>query len=213
MLTRPADLTDVKIRSSLAPYGVSPTAHLCTSIRSYIELLLRWNRHISLTAVEDPLEIIHFHFGESVSAISIASIQGGRLADVGTGAGFPGIPLAMFAPHLQVTLIEANTRKAAFVAEVQRSLNLNNVRIFRGRFDDPATPLSKSDFIAARALGSYDELLDWSGGVLNPSGRVLLWLGLDHAGRISQNPAWQWEPPHRIPGTKKRVLLVGRASK
>jgi 16S rRNA (guanine527-N7)-methyltransferase len=213
MPTFPNDLTDNEIRSALAVYGVTPNGQICGSIRTYIDLLLRWNRRISLTTVGDPLEIIRFHFGESVAALAIAAIEEGRLADVGTGAGFPGIPLAMVAPRLQVTLIESNTKKAAFLAETQRLLNLVNVKIFRGRFEDSPIPPVKFDFVTARALGSYSELLKWAFGALNLYGRAILWLGLKDARQIAEIQDWEWEPPHRIPKTRNRVLLVGKVCK
>lgn len=205
-----AVLTDSAIQDALWPYFRSTKIDLCSSIRAYMDLLLRWNQRLSLTTVTDPLEILRFHIGESIAAIPIAQLTQGRLADVGSGAGLPGIPLALFAPNLEVTLIESNIKKATFLAEVQRSLHLSNLRILRGRFEDVQKPVAGWDFVTARALGSYDDLLLWSSQVLTPSGHIVLWLGCADARRVSQTKAWNWQGPAQISDTKNRVLLVGQ---
>ena len=99
-----------------------PASELCERIRTYISLLLRWNQSISLTTVTNSDEILRFHFGESLFAASAFSLENGRLADVGSGAGFPGLPLAMLLPDLNVTLIESNAKKFTFLSEVVREL-------------------------------------------------------------------------------------------
>jgi 16S rRNA (guanine527-N7)-methyltransferase len=203
-------IDDDEIVSNLSPYGCAPSAAQCATIRSYIELLLRWNQRISLTTVTDPLEVLKFHIGESVEAIRAAGIANGRLADIGSGAGLPGIPLALFAPKLHVTLVESNVKKAAFLSEIQRSLSPTNVSVVRGRFAELEASSGSVDFITARALGNYDDLLAWAMEALDSSGRIILWLGVDDASKISLARGWEWQPPHKIPGTKNRVLIMGR---
>jgi 16S rRNA (guanine527-N7)-methyltransferase len=205
-------LSDGQIQNALSPYGGSPDAGLCDAIRTYIDLLLRWNRHISLTTVTDPDEILRFHIGESIAAISAVPIEKGRLADVGSGAGFPGVPLALFLPQLDVTLIESNAKKATFLSEVQRQLNLHRVRVFRGRAEELLSQGAEFDYVTARAVGKYDELLLWSSNVLNPSGRVVLWLGDKDVNEFSAYPGWTWQAPQKIIDSQKRFLLVGALS-
>ena len=140
---------------------------LVAGIQSYIGLLLQWNRSISLTTVTDPEDVVRFHFGESLFAASCVPITDGRLADVGSGAGFPGLPLKMLIPSLDLTLIESNAKKAAFLAEAVRRLGLDGVHIFRGRmeeFQDGLDLISSTSFdvITARAFGQFDSLLAWS---------------------------------------------------
>ncbi len=205
-------LSDSQIQSALAPYGASPSTGQCDAIRTYIDLLLRWNSRISLTTVTDPDEILRFHIGESIAAISAVPIAKGRLADVGSGAGFPGVPLALFLPNLDVTLIESNAKKAAFLSEVQRQLNLHRVRVFRGRAEDLPAEGAKFDYVTARAVGKYDELLLWSPKALNPGGKAILWLGDKDANEVSAYPGWTWHAPQKITGSQKRFLLVGALS-
>ncbi len=198
------------IRSEFKRYDLSVTDEACEGVRVYIELLLRWNRKISLTSIEDPDEILRLHFGESFLAAKIYDFRDGRLADVGSGAGFPGLALKIYAPKLQVTLIEANSKKCAFLAEVVRALNLPSVEIFRGRFQDYQSAAASFDFIASRALGQFADFLSWSRSALAPKGRVILWLSTAGASEVrSASSKWDWSEPYQIPGSKSRLILAG----
>ncbi|HWG57989.1 MAG TPA: 16S rRNA (guanine(527)-N(7))-methyltransferase RsmG [Candidatus Acidoferrales bacterium] len=184
-------------------------ATLCGAVRTYVELLLRWNQRISLTAVTDPDKILRFHFGESMFAASAVPIGVGRLADVGSGGGFPGLPIKMVVPSISAVLIEANTKKAAFLAEVARELNLNDVEIARTRVESLPDSAGLLDFVTARALGGYQELLRWSKTRLGEGGRVALWLGSDEIRFLRAERGWRWRDPLAIPGANRRGLLVG----
>jgi 16S rRNA (guanine527-N7)-methyltransferase len=202
-------ISDSRIANALTPYGISAQPELCESIRTYISLLLRWNERISLTTITDPEEILKLHFGESFFAVSAVPIQNGRLADVGSGAGFPGIPLAMAAPDLNVTLIESNLKKSAFLSEVIRSLRLNQVRVIRSRMEEVPLDLPAFDFVTVRAVGHHRDLLSWAESSLSESGKIVLWVGEADAIEISRSIAWVWRSPIHIPGSRSRVLLVG----
>ena len=95
--------TNTQISDILRPYGVRTATDLTARIKAYIELLLKWNKSVSLTTVTKGDEILRFHFGESLLALPMLPVEKSRLADVGTGAGFPGLPLAMAKPALEVT--------------------------------------------------------------------------------------------------------------
>lgn len=202
-------LSEIEITEILSPYGVSADSKLCEQIREYISLLLRWNQKISLTTIKDPEEILKFHFGESFFAASSVPIENGRLADVGSGAGFPGIPLAMISAGLEVMLIESNAKKAAFLSEVTRALRLNRVKVLRSRMEEVSKNLRTFDFVTARALGSHRELLQWASSFLAESGKIVLWLGGEECTAISRNAAWNWREPIHIPGSRNRFLLIG----
>src|ERR1700733_5078334 len=111
------DISIDRMDELLRPYGVLVDAHLFELITIYMSTLRQWNQKISLTAVTEPSKILNFHFGESLFAGSEVDIHEGRLADVGSGAGFPGLALAMANPRLFVTLIDSNSKKAAFLSE------------------------------------------------------------------------------------------------
>jgi 16S rRNA (guanine527-N7)-methyltransferase len=205
-MTSPSNL---QIEEALNSYRVAPDSDLCDRIRVYISLLLKWNRSISLTKVTNLDEILRFHFGESLFAVSALSIENGRLADVGSGAGFPGIPLAMLVPGLSVTLIESNTKKFAFLSEVARELGLGNVLAVRSRMDDFKRTGPPFDLVTARALGQFEDLLDWSKKQLCVSGRLVLWLGKADVAKISAESSWKWNAPISIPGSEHRFILSG----
>ena len=202
-------LTDGVISEELRTYGVSATADICSAIRTYISLLLHWNRTISLTAVTDPLEVLRFHFGESMFAASSIANRNGRLADVGSGAGFPGIPLKLALPALEVILIESNAKKAAFLAEAIRELGLERTEIYRGRFEDFRAEGPEFDFVTARAIGRHEELIKWAFGAIKLGGSLILWLGADDAAQVMLKKPWRWSKPLPIPGSHSRTILVG----
>ncbi len=202
-------LSNALIESTLRPYGVAIAPGVADKIRTYILLLLKWSGAISLTSVTDPVEILKFHFGESIFAASTVSFGKSRLADVGSGAGFPGLALALVVPSLAVTLIESNTKKCAFLAEIVRELRLPSVTVFRGRMETLPIDSEPFDFIAARALGQFDELLAWSKEHIAAAGKVVLWLGEADSREISPKRDWNWARPVLIPGSARRYLLVG----
>jgi len=202
-------LSDDFIAQTLRPYSVSTTPQLSESIRTYIDLLLRWNRKIALTTITDPAEILRFHFGESMFAVAQVPIRHGRLADVGTGAGFPAGPIGMVVPDLECILIESNQKKATFLAEVVRALELDGIEIYRGRMESYPRSSQLLDFSISRALGMHESFLSWSEERLNPSGKVILWLGDGDASQILTNTSWNWDPALKIPDSQHRVLLKG----
>lgn len=202
-------LTSAQISNALKPYGVTPSVDLIRGIRTYIELLLKWNRSISLTTVTDIEQILRFHFGESLFALSMLPVGKSRLADVGAGAGFPGIPLAMASPNLTVTLIESNAKKYAFLNEVIRELRLRNVTALHSRMEEVKAPGQDFDIVTARALGKFENLLRWAQEGLARDGRIALWLGSEDATGISADSRWKWNPPEPIPRSQRRCILIG----
>jgi 16S rRNA (guanine527-N7)-methyltransferase len=207
-----ADITDKAITLILREYGVLATPALCLAIQKYISVLLRWNKKIALTTITDPPDIVRFHFGESMFAASAVPIKEGRLADVGTGAGFPGLPLKLVLPSLDLVLIESNAKKASFLSECIRELNLTGVQVYRGRFEDIRAEENRFDFVTARALGGYSDLGAWSQRQLTPGGSLVLWLGERDAMEIRKSSILKWRAPVPITGSDRRVLLIGNSS-
>ncbi|MGA3293220.1 MAG: 16S rRNA (guanine(527)-N(7))-methyltransferase RsmG [Candidatus Acidiferrales bacterium] len=203
-----SELSDSQIRDALLPYGIRAEKDLLDQIRAYISLLRQWDRAVSLTAVTDPIEIVRFHFGESMFAAPAVPIHSGRLADVGSGAGFPGFPLRMAVPAIDLTIIESNRKKTVFLSEVVRALKFERVTIRRSRVED-FDPEAPFDFITARALGHYDELLAWAHRNLSQAGNIVLWLGEEDSKEVSRKPGWNWHPPVHIPSSKGRYILIG----
>jgi 16S rRNA (guanine527-N7)-methyltransferase len=204
-----SSISSEQIRAILQSFDLAASEPLCEQIRIYVELLLRWNRRISLTAIESPEEIVRTHFAESLLATKAIPNLHGRLADVGTGAGFPGLPLRMYVPDLHLTLIEPNAKKCAFLAEVVRTLELKNVEIIQRRYEDVRRPDPPFDIVTARALGQFQEFADWAESVLAPGGRVMVWTGPDGKSELERRKSWKWHAPYVIPGSKHRLIVVG----
>jgi 16S rRNA (guanine527-N7)-methyltransferase len=209
-----AHLSPAEIGRLLSLYVRKPLNYAkLLDIAKYLDLLKRWNQTIPLTSIEQDDEIVSRHFGESIFLGSLLPIERGRLADVGSGAGFPGVPLKIAFPELHVTLVEPNIKKCAFLRETQATLLLTGIEVIRSRYENlPAAP-SSFDFICSRALGGYKRLLQWSKSLLRPGGRVILWLGVEDSILLSRTKDWKWELPVSIPESRRRVILIGsRAS-
>jgi len=201
-------LTNTQISDILRAYGVMTATDLTARIKTYIELLLKWNRSVPLTTVTKVDEILRFHFGESLFALPMLPVEKSRLADVGSGAGFPGIPLAMARPALDVELIEPNAKKFAFLNEVIRQLSLDNVTAVRGRTSDLPS-IGRFEVVTARAVGQFEELLGWTKTKITNQGKLVLWVGADDAKHISEDNRFEWSTPVRIPQTDRRFILTG----
>lgn len=208
------NLSNRDISELLYPYGFRPDVGLCSQIRSYVEMLLAWNRKMSLTTVIDPVEIIRFHFGESIFALTAGMISGGRLADVGSGAGFPGLPLRMACPSIQLTMIDSNVKKCTFLREVLRKLELEKESgVWNGRiedWDEEADP-SRFDSISARAVGGFEEILQFAKLTLDADGRIVLWIGEEDTEKMiaGNSEDWKWSDPRLIPNSNERFLMFG----
>jgi 16S rRNA (guanine527-N7)-methyltransferase len=201
-----------EIRNVLESFDLAATDQLCEQIREYTGLLLLWNRRISLTSVTSPEEIVQTHFAESLLTTKAAVKLDGRLADVGTGAGFPGIPLRMYVPALRLTLIEPNAKKCAFLAEVIRALELKDVEIIQKRYEDVRRPEPPFDIVTARALGKFLEFAEWAESVLAPNGRLMVWTGPDGRLELERWKSVKWVEPYVIPRTKHRLIVSGVAN-
>lgn len=176
---------------------------------TYVNLLTKWNSRINLTAVRSPQEIVTRHFGESFFAAQILLSRDyiGSIVDLGSGAGFPGVPVAMFAPHAKVTLIESNGKKAAFLNEIIRTLNLKNVCVFGRRAEEyPHT----SSLVVMRAVENFEASLMLASRLVETGGRLAVMIGNQQAiPAQSLLRGWQWQQPVAVPQSLERVLLVG----
>jgi 16S rRNA (guanine527-N7)-methyltransferase len=201
-----------EIRALLESFELPVTGQFCELVRIYIDLLLRWNRRISLTAITSPEEIVRTHFAESLLATKTTDQVHGRLADVGTGAGFPGVPLKMHVPSLRLSLIEPNSKKCAFLSEVVRTLEIKEVEIIQKRYEDVRRPDPPFDIVTARALGQFREFAEWAESVLATNGHVMVWTGPDGRLELEKRKSIKWIEPFAIPHTKHRLIVSGIAN-
>lgn len=169
------------IQQLLAPFLPAPLApEQLAKLKAYLELLVKWNAKTNLTSVRDPGEIVTRHFGESLFAASQLS-EPATLIDFGSGAGFPGVPMAIWWPNAKVTLVESQNKKATFLKEVARSLPLPNVSIFSGRAEELN---QQAELVTMRAVDKFDAALPVAKSLVAPGGRLALLIGAEDARRV-----------------------------
>jgi len=177
---------------------------------TYLNLLLKWNAKVNLTSVRGPRQMIMRHFGESYFAARelLSSEPAATVIDLGSGAGFPGLPLAMFEPAVQVTLIESNAKKVAFLNEVIAALKLGNVRVVRQRAEDYA---GSADLVTMRAVERFEAAARIAIRLVRPGGgRLALMIGASQVGAAKQAVGeLAWSTPREVPVSHSRILLVG----
>jgi len=205
-----------ELEAGLATFGLDAAA-LAPPLLAYLALLARWNQTYNLTAIRDPREMVAKHLLDSLAMhpfLDQIAVDGGSLADLGTGAGLPGIPLAIAKPGLQVTLVESNGKKARFMREAVRQLGLGNARVVESRIEAFAAP-GQFDAITARALATLPLILELGGSLLKPEGKLLAMKGTYPADEIAELPAgWRLESVHplAVPGlnAERHLVVVGR---
>jgi 16S rRNA (guanine527-N7)-methyltransferase len=206
------------------------------SISTYIDLLLHWNARINLTAIRNEEEIVTRHFGESLFAarhvfppypvsssvspvppvvkdFDVAEARSpkaeARVADLGSGAGFPGVPIKIWAPSTALTLIESNQKKATFLRELARVLTLTNINIQNARAE--TLPPSTFDVVTLRAVERLPKVLPVAVTLLASNGRLALLISSAQLESTrSTLPDLTWNPPIPIPDSQSRVLLIGQ---
>lgn len=173
----------------------------------YIALLARWNRAYNLSAVREPLAMIDRHLLDSLALLPYLGTPA-SLADLGSGAGLPGIPLAIARPGLGVTLVDSNGKKARFLRQAVRSLALDTVQVAECRVEQLE---GRFDTITARAFASLADMLAWGGHLLAPGGRWLAMKGRMPHDEIAAMPAEfavQSIEPLAVPGLEAERHLV-----
>ena len=199
--------------------GLSPSQ--LQSISIYIDILLRWNVRVNLTAIRQPEEIVTRHFGESLFVaqhLFPAASPGGsaeqaspvNVIDLGSGAGFPGLPIKLWAPHIHLTLIESNQKKAIFLREVVRTLALANVDVFAGRADALAATGEDGDILTLRAVERFEAIIPTATDLVVPGGRMAILIGetqLEPLKRLTHG--FQWGKTTLLPQSSGRFLAIG----
>jgi len=186
------------------------------NISTYIDLLLRWNQRVNLTAIRDPEDIVTRHFGESLFAARILFPNGTpeetaadcpSVADLGSGAGFPGLPIKLWAPQVHLTLIESNHKKATFLREIVRALTLTDVNIQNARAESLAE--TTYNLVTLRAVEHFEAILPVAASLVAPTGRLALLIGSTQLDTARSNlPTLSWAAPEPIPLSRTRVLAI-----
>jgi 16S rRNA (guanine527-N7)-methyltransferase len=199
------------LSGGLTTLGLDADA-LSPPLLAYLALLDRWNRTYNLTAIRDPREMVTRHLLDSLAMHPF--VENEALADLGTGPGLPGIPLAIAKPGLQVTLVESNGKKARFLREAVRTLGLTNARVAESRaeaLDEPGT----YDVITARALDTLAGIIEVGGHLLKPGGKLLAMKGVRPEEEIATLPGgWKVSAVHplAVPGLvgERHLAIIQR---
>jgi 16S rRNA (guanine527-N7)-methyltransferase len=136
-------------------------------------------------------------------------LKNGRLADAGSGGGFPGLPLKIIRPDLQVFLVESNIKKVTFLAEVIRELGLKGAQVLARRYEELGEEVAPLDYVCSRALGEFPAFLEWARSEQIAAKQVILWIGARDLPEIQKIGTWQWNDPIEVPHSLRRLLLVG----
>jgi 16S rRNA (guanine527-N7)-methyltransferase len=174
--------------TSTSGLSISLTEEQIRQFLVYLSQLLAWNQKINLTSITDPYEIISKHFVDSLTALSAFEFPSqGIVIDVGSGAGFPGIPLKLLRRDLRLTLIEPSQKKCSFLHSIVGALRLEQVSIYPGDVRQYAAQESRplADVIVLRAL-RFDEVAEPAAIILRPSGHLLLYRTEKADERLSQ---------------------------
>ena len=186
----------------LAP---AASAHL----DAYLALLLLWNARINLTAVREPAAIVRRHFLESLFAAEHIPARAKTLLDFGSGAGFPGIPIAIARPRIAVTLAESQSKKAAFLREVVRTLDLK-AEVWAARVES-MPPQRVFDAITLRAVDRMPQACRTAVARLAPGGSLLVFATPKTEAALDAIPSIRWKPAIPIPGADQATLRIGTA--
>jgi 16S rRNA (guanine527-N7)-methyltransferase len=204
------ELLRQRLDAGLSALRIALDAAAAERLLDYVDLLERWNAAYNLTAVRDPAEMVTRHLLDSLAILP--HVGGATLADLGSGAGLPGIPLAIAMPAREILLVDSNGKKARFLREAVRRLELKHVGVAESRVEDVAGTF---DCITARAFASLRDMLGWGGHLLAPGGR---WLAMK--GRLPEDELDAVPPGFRVEkivalevpglGAERRLVVVRR---
>ncbi|MDE2848585.1 MAG: 16S rRNA (guanine(527)-N(7))-methyltransferase RsmG [Gemmatimonadota bacterium] len=193
--------------------------HKIGAFERYLYELRRVNHVLRIISTNDLERIPSRHFLDSLMpALKGVLPTGGVIADIGSGGGFPGIPLAIFLPGTQFVLVESNQKKCAFLNLVRRALSLDNLNVYSDRIEwlPERTPDSRYDAAVARAVGSICQLVEWSGPILKLGGKLICYKGPDPEEEIesaasvmeAQGMVWEATVPYEEGVVNSPTLVV-----
>ena len=156
--------------------GVSLSASKLELFWLYLQELLEWNKTFNLTGIKDPADIIIKHFVDSLTPLPYLE-RSGRLLDIGSGAGFPGVPLKIGAPQLQVHIVDARRKKTSFLKHLIRTLELKGVTALHGRAEEMEQPEQPFQIIISRAFRRLEPLIKLVSPLMKPGNMLVAMLG------------------------------------
>jgi 16S rRNA (guanine527-N7)-methyltransferase len=194
--------------SGAAQLGIPLSSAQAGQLLQLLDELDDWNQRMNLTAIRERGQQITKHLLDSLAVHSY--LRGGRVADIGTGAGFPGLPLAVALPQHHFTLIDSTAKKLKFVDHVVQTLGLHNVQTAHTRAES-YRPKERFDSVVSRAVGPIETFVTWSGHLCVGGGRLLAMKGRYPTDELEHIPSgWKLAEVHRlnVPGLDEQRHLV-----
>lgn len=196
----------IQLENGLAAMGLSINAPVQQKLLAYLALIYKWNKVHNLTAVREPAEMVTLHLLDSLAVLP--HIQAERLLDVGSGAGLPGIPLALCLPQMRVTVLDSSHKKASFMRQAKAELGVDNLDVICGRVEQ-FKPVELYDVIISRAFSDLNQFTSLTRHLCKPDAQWLAMKGVhpyDELTQISIKPS-QIAPLH-VAGLKAQRHLV-----
>jgi 16S rRNA (guanine527-N7)-methyltransferase len=194
--------------AGIAALGLTLPTGALARLTAYIDVLHEWNQHYNLTAVRDPAQMISRHVLDSLAVAPF--LQGHGILDAGSGAGLPGIPLAVAFPDRHFTLLDSNGKKIRFLTHATRVLGLENTQVMQARAED-YRPVESFATVISRALAPLADFLDWTAHLGAPGGRWLAMKGAYPEEELQRLPAGfrlLEVHPLKVPGLDARRCVV-----
>ena len=168
------EICRTRLDQGITQLNLDLSVHTIERLLEYVALLVKWNKAFNLTAIRDPEQMILRHLLDSLAILPVLDSE--RLLDVGTGAGIPGLIIAICKPELDVTLLDSNGKKTRFLQQVKTQLDLTNVEVIQSRAED-YSPTELFDRIVSRAFTALDNMVHWCEPLLSKDGVFLAMKG------------------------------------
>ena len=212
ILTPPAGLPEELLHKYLPELGLTADARLVSALADFLRLLYKWNKAFNLTSIRDPADMVVLHALDSLSARPF--LRGGRILDVGCGAGLPGIPLALAEPERSFTLLDSGLKKVRFVRQAIGELKISNACAVQVRVEDYA-PEQLFDTVISRAFSALPDFIHGAGRLVAPGGSLLAMKGRLPADEIGAVPdGWVADvvAAVQVPGldAERHMIVVSR---
>ncbi len=162
------------LQSGIEELGLDATTAQIDSLLVFVGLIEKWNKSFNLTAIRDRNEMLRLHILDSLAVLPF--ISGNKIIDVGTGAGLPGIPLAIFLPHVQFTLLDSNSKKTRFVQQAVMELQLPNVEVVHSRVESLGRE-GEYDVVLSRAFAGLEDIMSLTEYLLQSAGVLIAMKG------------------------------------
>jgi 16S rRNA (guanine527-N7)-methyltransferase len=188
-------------------FGIEPLSGAQYDLLArHYSMMCRWNRRINLTRIIDPDDAARFHYAESLFGARFLG-DARTVLDIGSGAGFPGVPLAVLCSDVQVTALEANNKKALFLNEVREEIRLANFAVLRSRIEQ--FDCTGYDLLTCRALDRAEDILPPIVQRLSPSQRLMLYCSRDLIQKLAKDSTTKHTSTiHQIPQTSSRIIAM-----